>query len=47
MERAGHVTHIEKLKNAYQILVRKPGGKRLLAGCRNGIIILKWISNSM
>jgi hypothetical protein len=35
MERAGPVTHMEELRNAHRIIVRKPEGKRLLARCRN------------
>jgi hypothetical protein len=36
---------MEQSRNAYNILVGKPEGKRLLGRCRlDGIIKLKWIS---
>jgi hypothetical protein len=33
---AGHATHIGEMKNAYNILVRKPEGKKPLGRLRHG-----------
>jgi hypothetical protein len=43
MRWARHVTRKGEKRNAYRILVGKPGGKRLLGRLRHGWIILKWI----
>jgi hypothetical protein len=41
MRWAGHVARMGEKRNAYRILVVKPGGKRPLG--RGGRIILRWI----
>jgi GH43 family beta-xylosidase len=45
MKWAGHVAQMEAKRNAYRMLVRKPGGKRPLGRPRLGrwIVILKWM----
>jgi hypothetical protein len=40
---AGHVTRMEKKRNAYRIFVGKPEGKRPLGRPRHEWIIIKWI----
>jgi hypothetical protein len=42
MRWSGHVAHMELIRNAYNILLRKPEGKRLLGRHR-----YRWEDNKM